>query len=272
MPYVIKADGRKEPFNAGKIIKTCLAAGATRQRAEQIVRAIKSKIGNGTTTHNIYRMLIEELEKLNDKSSMVFRMREAIADMDSTSFELFTKRLLKGLGYRSRWNQLIKGRYVEHQVDVVAKKDGKVYMIECKKHFNQHRFCSLGITLQVNARFEDLKLGFLDGKHGYDFYKPWIFNNTKFSDHAIQYGEGVGMLLTGWGYKGDLALDAMVNRMKMYPVTILKCDIGLQKKLLSRRIITIFDLIDSQRSELSQWMDKNVMQKILQQAEELAEG
>lgn len=242
MIYVLKANGTEEKFNPRKVIETCIRSGTSRQRAEEILAIVKARMHGKTTSHSIYRIILDSLDNLNDKSSFVYRLRESIADMDSISFEIYVKKILKGLGYKTTWNHLIQGRYVEHQVDVTARKDGKMYMIECKRHFNPHRFCSLGVVLQVKARFDDIRLGFLDGMNKFDFYQPWIFNNTKFSAHAIRYGEGAGVLLSGWGYKGDMALDSMINKMNMFPVTILKCDIAAKKRMMEKRIITVDDI------------------------------
>ncbi len=243
MIYVIKADGRKEPFDEQKIIKTLVRNELDEKKAGEIALKIKNTISDGITTHELYKLITEELEKLNTVSSFLFRLRDAIANIDSESYEIYVKKILEAHGYECKWNVLIMGRYVEHQVDVVAAKNGNNYLIECKRHFNPHRICGLDVVLQVNARMEDINDGFKDGKNNFNFKQSWIFNNTKFSEHAKSYAQGKNMLLSGWKYKKDLSIEHLAHSKKVYPITILKADLSEQRELLSKRVITCSDLM-----------------------------
>jgi len=245
---IIKSDGREEHFNPKKIIRTCLRSGASRKKSEEIAYTISRRVKDGWTTHRIYRMIISELDNIKDHTSLVFRLREAIADIDPEKFELYTKKVLEAHGYKCEWNRLIKGKSVEHQVDVIAKKD-KLYLVECKHHTNHHRFTGLGVVLQVQARMEDVNDGFKAGKNKYNFDVAWVFNNTKFSFHAKKYAAAKKIILTGWGYKKGHALEKLVQSKKIYPVTILKIDPKLQKKLMENYIFTLQDLISHKNSK-----------------------
>lgn len=247
MIYVIKADGRKEEFIPRKIVKTCLRSGASRQKAEEIADKIGHRVRNGWTTHRIYQMILAELDKIKDHSSFLFRLREAIAKIEPDKFEIYSKKVLEAHGYKCEWNRLIKGKSVEHQVDVIAKKD-KLYLVETKHHINHHRFCGLGVILQVQARLEDIIDGFNAGKNRYNFDIAWVFNNTKFSYHAKKYAKAKNITLTGWGYKGHHALEKLVQSKKIYPVSILKISPKLQKRLFDHNMITLHDIISSKKS------------------------
>jgi len=240
--YVLKANGHREKFNEEKIIRTCLKAEVSRKIALEIVKKIKSAAKDGIRTKDIFRMILDELDRIQHSSLFFFRLRDAIAKLDSVSYELYIKEILESHGYECQWNKIIKGKSVEHQVDVIAKRT-KLFLVECKKHVNPHRFCGLGIILQVEARLEDIKDGFNEGKNNYDFDQAWIFNNTRFSEHAIKYAEAKGILLSGWGYKGKLAIEKMADKNKVYPVTILKTEPSVYQRLLHQRIITIQDVM-----------------------------
>ena len=59
--YVIKADGRKEEFNIQKIVNTCTRSGVSEPDSRAIAKKIASSVENGTTTHKLYQMILEEL-------------------------------------------------------------------------------------------------------------------------------------------------------------------------------------------------------------------
>ena len=261
--YVIKADGSREEFQSRKIVSTCVRAGAKREVAEEIATIIMRRIKDGDTTHKIYRMIVAELKKREDKTSFVFTLRESIARMDSLSFELYVKEILEAYGYKCSWNKIIKGRCVGHQVDVIAEKD-KLFLVECKHHTNHHRFCGLGNILSVQARLEDIADGFRDRKNKYNFYMAWVVTNTKFSDHAKRYARGKDIRLTGW-YSEEFSLEDMIEKKRIFPITVLRNNISLEKKLLEQGIITLQDLLVKEIKGIS----KKDLDKLKNQAEKL---
>lgn len=246
MILVKKADGRKEEFSPGKILNTCMRAGLSRKAAENIVRKVEARLFNGIRTHDIYEMVLKELERIEDRSSMVFRLREAVSEIPSDKFELYVKKILESYGYKCQWNVLVEGKYVEHQVDILAEKGGKKYLVECKHHINPHRFCGLGIVLQVQGRLEDVQDGYRERKNRLNFSGAWVITNTKFSEHAKMYANGRGIMLSGWKYKAKGSLESMIQAKKLYPICIIKMDKSLKKTLFERDIITIQDAIGAE--------------------------
>ncbi|MDI6721685.1 MAG: restriction endonuclease [Candidatus Aenigmarchaeota archaeon] len=238
MILVKKADGRKEEFDPRKIVNTSMRAGLSRRAAENIARKIVARLYDGISTHEIYQMALKEIESVEDKSSMLFRLREAVSEMPSDKFELYIKKVLESYGYKCQWNVLVKGMYVEHQIDLIAEKSGKKYLVECKHHINPHRFCGLGIVLQVQARLEDIKE--VKGT-----YQAWVVTNTKFSEHAKAYARGKNLMLSGWRYKGKMSLESMVQGKRLYPVCIINADKTVIKRLLDQNIITVQDALSS---------------------------
>jgi hypothetical protein len=241
--FVVKADGRKEEFSLDKIVQTCLRAGVDRQQSEEIARKVQHNFSEGATTHLIYRFIIDEIDKLGDAS--VLLLRESVANLDPVSFEQYITRVLEMHGYQCRWNVNILGRFVEHQVDILAYKE-KNFIVECKRHYNPHRFTGLGIVLQVEARLEDIRMGKKKGNNNFEIDEAWIITNTKFSDHAKQYAKGIGVRLTGWKYEEPYSLDRLIEDKKAYPVTILKADPNVIRQLLKRNIFTVPDLVKEQ--------------------------
>jgi len=265
--YVIKADGQEEEFQPDKIIKTCLRADASIETAREIAEEISKNLQEGTTTHEIYEMILSGLRKRRDRSSLLFTLRESISKLDSRCFELYAKKILEAHGYKCKWNVIVRGRSVEHQVDIIAA-DIKMFLVECKHHVNYHRFCSLGNLLQVQARLEDIKDGFRDGKNKYDFDYAWMLTNTKFSEHAKMYAEAKDIRLTGWRYKDEDALESLIQSNKLFPLTILRCSAEMKRYLLNNEIITLKDLMDADMNKLK-GIEKAKLEGLIRQAEKL---
>ncbi|MFH0832509.1 MAG: restriction endonuclease [Candidatus Aenigmatarchaeota archaeon] len=256
--YVIKADGTKEKFQEEKIINTCLRAGVDRDVADEIVEVIKRAVKNLATTHEIYKLILDELEKRKDKSALSFPLREAISNMNPEKFEIYVKKVLEQHGYDCDWNEIVEGECIEHQVDIIAKRD-RLFLVECKHHVNHHRFCGLGIVLQVQARFEDI----IDNpKASYKFDQAWVITNTKFSDHAKIYASKKNIRLSGWRYQNEHALEEMIQSKKIYPITILKTDDKTKRILMQNNILTIQDVISTKKKIINESM----MKKLIEQA------
>jgi len=252
--FVIKSNGTKVAFDRGKIVETCVRAGLDTRTAKEIAEFAERTLPDGATTHQIYDLVMEEIEKRNPKSAALFGLRDAIADLDSESFERYTRAVLEAHGWRCAWNQVIPGRSVEHQVDVVAQKGEETWLVECKRHFNPHRWCGLDVMLQVQARLEDLRDGSFDRKNKYTWTGAWIWTNTKFSEHAKTYANAKAVRMTGWR-SGEFGLERLVEAKKVWPVTMLKLDLMTKAKLLSAHIVTVQDILVSKKPALPNWTD-----------------
>ncbi len=244
--FVIKAGGSKERFQKSKIANTCMRAGVNREDAEDIAEKISRRIKSGTATREIYKIILSELGKIEKRHRMIFRLRESVSELPSKLFETYAKKVLQAHGYECVGSTLIKGRCVEHEVDVIAKRD-KLYLVECKHHINPHRFCGLGIALQVQARLEDIVDGFKAGANKYNFDNAWIFNNTKFSDHAKMYAAAKGIRMTGWR-NGDYSLDSLIHEKNIFPITILSINPSEEERMFDMGIATLQDIIENERA------------------------
>jgi transcriptional regulator NrdR family protein len=70
MIFVTKFDGRKQPFDKSKIIRTCLRMHASLEQAKEIADKIEKKIYDGIPTKKILRMIFTYLKKYALKLSM----------------------------------------------------------------------------------------------------------------------------------------------------------------------------------------------------------
>jgi hypothetical protein len=132
-------------------------------------------------------------------------------------FEKFVAELLKNQGYEVSTNNILQGVCVKHEVDVVAKKENKEFIVECKYHNQQGIRSDVKVSLYVHARFQDIS----KKPKNNSIHQGWLVTNTKFTDDAIQYGQCAGLHLVSWNHPHQNNLREMVEVSRLYPVTCL---------------------------------------------------
>jgi hypothetical protein len=251
---VVKASGETEEFKEGKIKGTCLRAGASRELAERIAREVKRNSYDGVSTREILRMTLRLLKKemphvasRYDLKGSIFRLGPA-----GFTFEHFVGEILKEYGFSTKLNSLIRGACVRHEIDVVATREDKNHMIECKYHNLPGTYTGLKVALYTYARFADLRDGWKRGLCQ-KFDQPWLVCNTKFSRDATQYARHKGLKLIGWKYPYMQGLEAMIEKKKLYPITILRSlDRRSQIKLSNAGLVLVVDLVRRNVEELNE--------------------
>jgi hypothetical protein len=106
-------------------------------------------------------------------------------------------------------------------------------MIEAKHHDKPWLGESIQTALYVYARFLDLKKSYT---------KSMLVTNTKFSPQVIEYSNGVGIQLLGWNFPKTNSLKELVEKFKLYPITVLNIKKEKILSYLENGIITIQDL------------------------------
>lgn len=250
MIYVTKADGSKQPFDRNKIIRTCLRLQLNYNDAEKVAREIESKIYNGIPTKKILQMIFKIAS--NYRSSLKYQtdLRESIALLrPKPDFEKFVELIFKTLGYKTETNLLLNGACVEHEIDVIAKKDEEILLIEVKHHVNPHKYTGLDVFLEVNSTLEDLREGYKLGTHTYNFTKALVICNTKISEHGKKYAKCKKIEAIAWNYPEEFGLERIIEENKIYPITILKSlEIEEMYKFADAGIITLKQLLDNTKN------------------------
>ncbi|UCG37220.1 MAG: restriction endonuclease [Candidatus Bathyarchaeota archaeon] len=249
---VTKADGTKQVFVREKIVRTCLRMGATRQIADDVAEAVERRIFNGVETREILKMIFKELGRR--KPSVRYRvcLRKALSLMKpKPDFEHFIRLLLQQHGYDVMPSQIMRGRCVDHELDAIAKKDGKTYIVEIKHHQNYHTPTGLDESRIARAVFEDLTEGFDLGLNSLRIDEAMIVCNTKFSQHAHRYAECRGIHRIGWNSPPNRSLQIMIEEKKLYPLSCLEgLDAGIREKLQSAGAILLNQLVERDPEEL----------------------
>lgn len=255
--YVVKASGEREEFNAEKIRNTCLRAGASRKLADEIVEEVEKRAYDGITTKKILNLTLRLLRK-EPRAATRYDLKRAIMSLGPAGFpfEEFTAEALRNYGYKTTVGRILKGKCISHEVDIVAEKGNERYLIECKYHNAPGIHTDLKVVMYSYARFLDLDES---------FDQAWLICNTKCSRDARKYAKCVGLKITSWRYPGKESLEKMIERKKLYPVTILRSVTGFTKdRLFQAKIMLAKDLLDYGLEDLKRvtGLPENTLNKI----------
>jgi hypothetical protein len=221
---ITKASGGSEDFDIRKLADSLVRSGAPYDVAGEIAEKVAGMISPSEHTRHIFRLAKKLLRQSNRATGMRYSLKRAIYALGPSGypFEKYIGRILKAHGYTVEVNRMIRGYCVTHEVDVLATKDNRRCVIECKHHANSEKPADIKIALYVSARFNDIKKAF-DLAEGPDSYinEGWLVTNTRCSSDAIKYAACVGLTIKSWRYPEKGGLEAIIEEKRLYPVTIL---------------------------------------------------
>ncbi len=206
---IIKASGEKETFNVEKLRGSLVNSGASDDAAEQVINHIVSELKEGMTTSEIYRHAFEYLKGVSKPLAHSYSLRRAVMHIGPTGFpfEKLVGKIFAEKGYQVATDQIVMGKCIPHEVDVVAYNDKELIMCEAKFHNELGTKSDVKVALYIKARFDDLSHGTFDyGRPGRKLDEGILITNTKFSTTAIRYGACENLRMIGWNYpeKGNL--------------------------------------------------------------------
>lgn len=247
MVNVIKADRTIEPYSEEKIISSIKRAGIPQSLHGEVINHINSRLYENIPTSEIYSHIQEYFGSSNDRASgSKYSLKRAIMELGPTGFpfEVYVSEILKSEGYATLVGQTLPGKCVNHEVDVVAEKDGEKLMVECKFHNRIGTRSDLHVSLYTKARFDDLK-----EKHG--FTRGMLATNTKITVDALAYADCEDLSVLSWSYPEGWGIRDLVEKYKLYPITQLSfLSLTNKQELLAKDIVLIsqlcknFDVLD----------------------------
>jgi hypothetical protein len=239
MLQVTKASGEKEAYQEEKVLQSIKRAGIPHHLQREVLKHIEKKLYDGIPTYEIYRTITNFLASSeNPFTKGRYSLKQAIMDLGPTGypFEDFISKVLISAGYMTKVRQVLLGKCITHEIDVVAAKSGKTSIIEAKFHNNPGTRTEVHTALYTKARFDDVS-----EKYGFDM--AWIVTNTKATVDAITYAECVGMKVLSWSYPENESLRDLIETKGLHPVTILTTlSRGQKEKLLQNHIVTCKDI------------------------------
>jgi hypothetical protein len=257
MTTVIKASGEAEPFSEDKLRRSLEKSRASGEAIQRILWKIKNGLKDGTRTADIYRLAFSLLKKEKKFLAARYALKKAVMALgpEGHLFERYVGEFLKVRGYAVEIATMMQGACVSHEVDVAARKDGHLIVVECKFHNHPGVKSDVKVTLYAHARFEDLRKRPGSGP-GSGPNEAWVVTNTALTSDAIRYAECVGMKAIGWNYPPDGSLQDVIQETHLYPVT---CLTGLnqmeKKQLLDRGVLLCTDLAHNRSLLTSLGMD-----------------
>lgn len=271
---IIKADGTKEVFDSGKLMDSLLRARAKREVAEDIVEKINKEIRDGMTTSQIYERAFDLLNGKSRKTAMKYSIRRSILNLGPTGFpfEKYVAEIFKAKGYETRTGQVVQGKCIEHEVDMLAWNDKEVIVSEIKFHNELSAKSDTKVALYVKSRFDDLigqKIK-LAGKER-EIKRGILITNTKFTDNAKQYAECVGTFeMISWDYPKKDNLFDLIEETQMQPLTaITSLTKKNQQDLLGAGIINCMSLKDRRNSMKSVGIPDDKINEIIENIDNL---
>jgi hypothetical protein len=241
-----KASGELQPFSPEKFKGSLFRAGGKQEIIEEISQEITTWISEGTTTKQIYAKAFSLLRKKRRSMAARYSLKKAIMELGPSGypFERFVGHLFKCKGFEVEIGQVIKGRCITHEVDVVASDNKNQHLVECKYHNSQGKFSSVQVPLYIRSRINDI----IETKQALPEFKDftfhgWVVTNTRFTADAMNYGLCSGLNLMSWDYPKADSLKALTEKFKAFPITTLTQLTKAHKQyLLDKGIVLCRDL------------------------------
>ncbi|MGV3632241.1 MAG: restriction endonuclease [Bacteroidota bacterium] len=248
--FVLKSSGERNKFSEKKIRQSLQRVGATEEQVRFILNEIKEQLYEGISTKSIYKLAFRLLKDSSRHLAARYNLKQGIMELGPSGFpfEKFVAEILNAQGYKTRIGQILKGKCVNHEIDVIAEKEDHTCIIECKYHNLRGIVCNVKVPLYIHSRFQDVKSG-LSGtsSHSDTVYEGWVVTNTRFTSDALQYGNCAGLNLLGWDYPANKSLRHLIDSLGLYPVTCLTSLTKFEKeKLLERKIVLSREIVNNE--------------------------
>jgi Holliday junction resolvase len=273
---ITKFSGETAPFSDKKLSQSLQRAGASEDIASAITDKVSANLYEGMTTKKIYRMAFDLLKKTANPLAAKYKLKEAIMELGPSGypFEKYVAAILNFQGYTVKVGEFVKGKCVNHEIDVIAEKENQHFMIECKYHNQRGTISDVKIPLYIQARFKDVEATWVQiPGHGAKFHQGWVVTNTKFSTDAIQYGTCAGLKLLGWDYPDKEGLREQIDRSMLYPITCLTTLTRIDKqKLLDKKIVLCMEICKDHQLLMNIGISESRIENILKEAHVLCEG
>ncbi|AXT58151.1 ATPase [Aquimarina sp. AD1] len=270
-----KSSGKKVKFSLSKLKSSLSRSGADNKTIKHIVDTVKDELYQGISTKEIYNRAFSLLKKEKTVFASKYKLKKAIYELGPTGFpfERFVAAVLKFSGYQVQVGQIVSGKCVTHEVDIIAKKNSDFIIIECKFHSEEGRNCNVKIPLYIYSRYQDIIAHFGDKEK--DPLIPnqgWVVTNTRFTKDAIQYGSCIGLHLLSWDYPNGNGLKDRVDHLGLYPITVSTILTNREKQFLLSRDVVLYQQLKGDVFYLDHLgISENRKQKILNEIKMLCD-
>lgn len=276
MIKIIKASGEEVFYDRKKIVHSLQRAGASREVIQQVLAETEKELFNGIHTKAMYKIVFRNLKKMSRHTAGKYHLKNAIMELGPTGFpfEKFIEILFKEEGYHTLRDQIVQGHCVKHEIDVIAEKDDKHFMLECKFHSLPGNTCDVKTALYVYARFLDVEKTWLQQPgQTKKFLQGWLVTNTRLTGDAEKYGNCVGLGLMSWNYPQKNSLRERIDRHGLHPITCLTTLSKQDKQKLLDKEIVLCRTLSANPSELKKiGLSKERKNRVLEEARNICKN
>jgi Holliday junction resolvase len=273
MIKIQKYSGEYVDFDLDKLAFSLSKSGATESDVDEIVRKIEPQIYDGMHTKDLYKLAFKYLKKKSNTFAARFSLKRALRDLgpDGYYFERWVARLFQHMGYETLHNQLLAGYAVNHEIDVLGKKDGALIIAECKFRNTTEAKISVTTPMYFLSRFKDLQGKTFDNFESEAVVKEgWLVTNVFLTEDAKVFCKYYGLDMLSWDFPEDKSIKARVDNTGLYPITCLttlnKSD---KNELLKLDCILVRELIEHPQFMNSLNFTNSKKENILAEAEGL---
>lgn len=242
-----------------------MKSGADTKTVEHIIDVVRDELYQGISTKEIYNRAFALLKKKKRVYASKYKLKKAIFELGPTGFpfERFVAAILQYSGFRVQVGQVMNGECVQHEVDVVAHKNGDYILMECKFHSDASRKCDVKVPLYIHSRYHDIL--------GYERKNPpkeyWVVTNTEFTTDASTYAHCSGLKLLSWNVPSENGIKDRIDRLGLYPITASTLLSKREKQFLLSRDVVLFrqlkeDKFYLDQLEISSGRKKRILQEI----------
>jgi len=237
---IVKTSGETVKYSLKKLKASLKHSGASDVIIQRIIEKINAELYDGISTKEIFNRAFYFLNKEKGTYASKYKLKKAIYELGPSGFpfENFISAILKYSGYRTTVGEIVQGKCVQHEIDVIAEKNGGNIIVECKFHGDQVLKCNVKIPLYIHSRFNDVK-AIWDNKNSVKLEKGWVVTNTRFTKDAVEYGNCAGLYLLSWDYPPENSLKDRINRLGLYPVTVSTLMSRREKEFLLNREVVL---------------------------------
>ena len=293
---ITKASGELDFYDRDKLIQSMVRSGSSSDSAEQVAQEIEKDLVEGLSTRKIYQKAFKLLRQKSVHVASQYNLKQAVMHLGPSGypFEEFVGELFKSEGYDVKIGQILSGKCVNHEVDVIAYKENYVIVCECKFKNQAGSKTDVKVSMYVHSRFRDLA-PIIEAQNGeflrqmelgpfnksnqiapdYNPDRPinfqgCIVTNAKFTLDAIQYGNCADINLIGWDHEGKNSLIEMIRRSKRMPITLLKTiSTNEIHRLLDRGITICRELLKNIDIVDEMGIDRSKKQRLIAELEKI---
>lgn len=241
-PKIIKNSGESARFAPEKLRKSLRRSGAPKGVVDTISEKVSAEVYEGMSTREIYNRAFALLKEYRDSCASRYKLKKAIYELGPTGFpfEKFVCAVLNHSGHKASTNEIFQGHCVAHEIDVVARGNGAITLIECKFHSAEGKKCDVKVPLYIHSRFEDIRRWNDRRGDGAMALEPgWVVTNTRFTADAQKFGKCVGLYLLSWNYPPKNSLKNRIDRSGLYPITVSTLLSAREKEFLLNRGVVL---------------------------------